>query len=395
MKRPYRIAFAAALALPLLAAGGAKQAGYEVLYRFTGYPDGATPRGLIAGPNGVFYGVTAYGGAYNYGTVFQLTPPAAPGGSWTETIIHSFQGWPSDGLYPPSAPTLGASGELYVVSQSGIYEFQPGPSGTWTETALYTAITPVGSVVIGAGGELYGVTNVGGKYYDGVVYELAPPSAPGGTWTYSTLYDFTGDGRQPSGLAIGANGALYGTTYYGGSYGAGVIFQLTPPTVTGGAWNYDVIYAFTGGADGGAPLQPPTIAAGGSLYCTTTEGGSGGKGTVVKVTAQASGIWIPSVLYDFASTGDGSLPDSPLILHNGALFGATVTGTSAREAGGTVFALGKTAAGSWAETVLHAFPGAAGPAGSLAIPGDGAIYGTATTGPGADGLGMFYQVALH
>ena len=60
------------------------------LHSFTG-SDGTLPySGLISDASGALYGTTAYGGLYSEGTVFKLTPPAKPGGAWTETVLYNF-----------------------------------------------------------------------------------------------------------------------------------------------------------------------------------------------------------------------------------------------------------------------------------------------------------------
>ena len=75
-------------------------------------PDGAGPYlgDLIADASGAFYGTTSYGGAYNLGTVFMLSPDSA--GGWTETVLHSFSGG-ADGSGPQAGLTADASGALY------------------------------------------------------------------------------------------------------------------------------------------------------------------------------------------------------------------------------------------------------------------------------------------
>ncbi|TMH71696.1 MAG: hypothetical protein E6H52_19765, partial [Betaproteobacteria bacterium] len=71
------------------------------------------------------------------------------------------------------------------------------------------------------------------------------------------LYTFGGasDGRQPStGVVFDSMGALYGTTYDGGTINNyGTVFQLTPSAVAGGAWVHNVIYTFQGVYDGQNP----------------------------------------------------------------------------------------------------------------------------------------------
>ena len=88
---------------------------------------------------------------------------------------------------------------------------------------------PNGGVIKDSAGNLYGTTGSGGPYQgDGTVFELTPS---GGGWTFITLHGFLGgdDGQDPfDALVLDASGNLYGTATYGGTHGAGVIFQITP-----------------------------------------------------------------------------------------------------------------------------------------------------------------------
>jgi uncharacterized repeat protein (TIGR03803 family) len=87
-----------------------------------------------------------------------------------------------------------------------------------------------------ANGNLFGTTTSGGSADRGVVFELSPPQSSGGAWTYSIAHNFggAGDGDDSlGGLAIGSHGTLYGTTYMGGAADQGTVFELTPPTPPG------------------------------------------------------------------------------------------------------------------------------------------------------------------
>lgn len=397
------MAFAAICATPL-AAGATDPAhtAFETLYRFGGAPDGATPQGLTPGPDGVLYGATTYGGAFGLGTVFELQPPAASGEPWTETVLYSFAGGSSDGELPYAPPIVGAGGVLYGTTDFGgnegagvVYQLTPpaSPGEAWTEAVIFafyggSQFGAGSGVIAGSNGELYGVTSQGGLFYYGTAYELTPPSAPGGTWTSAVIYNFTGDGRQPAGIVLGASGSLYGVTTYGGAYGAGTAFALSPPSAPGGVWTATVIYTFTGAADGDAPLQPPVVAGDGTLYGTTSAGGSIGAGTVYALAPPAGpgGVWTEAVVYDFSRSGDGRIPNSPLILRASDIYGTTLEGSGSQDGGGTVFALKK----SGAETILHNFAGSAAPAGTLAV-GPNVIYGVTTTG-GPNGAGTVYRI---
>jgi len=104
-----------------------------VLHSFTGLDgDGAFPAGsLVVGGNGSLYGTTQYGGSATFGspctsngasgcgTAFVLTPPAVPGGAWTESVLHSFTGTNGDGAIPEGPLLLSPTGVLYGTTSAG------------------------------------------------------------------------------------------------------------------------------------------------------------------------------------------------------------------------------------------------------------------------------------
>jgi uncharacterized repeat protein (TIGR03803 family) len=160
-----------------------------LLYGFgTHANDGSLPQaGLVIGPTGVLYGTTEYaGGPPTLGTVFSLSPPALPDEPMVETVLHAFT----------------------------------GPDGA----------NPASTLVLAPNGARYGTTEYGGANGLGVVFELAPPASPGGSWTETVLHSFAGlaDGESPNGLALGPDGTLYGTTNLGGASNYGTVFSLTP-----------------------------------------------------------------------------------------------------------------------------------------------------------------------
>jgi uncharacterized repeat protein (TIGR03803 family) len=381
---------------------------FQVLYKFTGSPDGQTPTGLAGGPGGVLYGTTAYGGA-GYGTIFALQSPTDPNGTWTETILHTFTDENGDGASPLAPVTVGPGGVLYGVTSAGgpdyggsVFEMQP-PSeagGPWTEIQIVSNYFLEGGLTrpltLGPQGVLYGVTSSGYEYYaNGSIFELTPPAAAGDEWTVDLLYSFNVDtpeqGLDPLSVSLGKDGALYGATAYGGTYNAGTVFSMTPSSTLPGTFVYTVLYSFSGGPDGANPLAPPVLGNGGVLYGSASGGGSVDSGVVYRLTppAASGGSWTESVIYDFGP-GDGKLPDS-LTLRGYALFGTTASGTSLGNQGGSVFEL-LPSSGEWTEVVLHNFGAAGGPQGSLWLDKNGSIYGVTAGGPGENGYGMVYRI---
>ena len=109
------------------------------------------------------------------------------------------------------------------------------PVGPWTEAVLHSfngtdGTLPVGPLLLGPGGVLYGTANGGGDSGEGLVFELDPPATSGDAWTENILHAFGGDGSSPAnGVIADKRGRLFGTA-------GGTVFMLTKPRVRGGAW---------------------------------------------------------------------------------------------------------------------------------------------------------------
>ena len=270
-----------------------------------GYPEA----GLISDSQGNLYGTTNRGGASNAGTVFELTPPAIAGGAWTETVLHAFTGG-SDGGNPEAGLIADSQGNLYGTTYQGgasgygtVFELTPPAiaGGAWTETVLHAFAAgsdgafPAAGLIADSKGNLYGTTIGGGgsNAGAGTVFELMPPAIAGGAWTETVRHAFTagGDGGYPAaGLIADSKGNLYGTTTGGGGsgYGPGTVFELTPPANNFEVWREAVLYAFTGGSDGGNPAGALIVDSNGNLYGTTYIGGASGHGTVFELTGTGS-----------------------------------------------------------------------------------------------------------
>jgi uncharacterized repeat protein (TIGR03803 family) len=332
--------------------------------------DGCYPEaGVVIGSGGVLYGTThnCGGSDSDFGAAYSLTPPASPGGAWTPALLYWF-GQTSNASFEPMAPlVIGPGGVLYgtlstsKLNDGAVFQLTPpaSPGGAWGERTLWNfTIAPgngtsvSGGVVIGANGTLYGTTESGGTGGWGTVYSLAGPASQGEAWTETTLFNFgLGDpnGSRPySTVAIGSNGDLYGTTYLGGdttgcgNYGCGTVFSLTPPASAGGAWAENVLYAFpASGGEGASPYAGVVIGKNGTLY-GTSGGGAGGCGTIFSLTPSSSqgGAWTHAILHTFNVNGatDGCGPQAPLVFGaNGTLYGTTVSGGPG--GAGTVFSL--------------------------------------------------------
>jgi uncharacterized repeat protein (TIGR03803 family) len=264
-----------------------------------------------------------------------------------ETIIHSFTGG-KDGKSPVSNLIFDSAGNLYGVALAGgknqdgvAFELKLNTKGHWTETELYSfaggsdGAAPEGGLVFDEAGNLYGVTSQGGgtgcSHGCGTVYELTRNAK--GKWVESVLYAFTGgsDGGNPSSpLVMDQVGNLYGTTQLGGDascdFGScGTVFQLSPDG--NGHWTETVIHAFAGGSDGAMPFLGGVIFdSSGNLYGTTSVGGTFDAGTVFELTPSQGGTWKETILYSFEGGTDGDSPGAGLVFFGGALYGTTYAG---------------------------------------------------------------------
>ena len=275
------------------------------LYTFTGGTDGTGPQaGVTIGKGRVLYG-TAFGGG-GHGSVFSLTPPASPGGTWTFTTLHSFAGG-ADGAEPSGPLTIDSQGVLYGTTSYGggsnygsVFTLTPpsSPGGEWTEAVIYGFTSgddgahPAGGVLIGTGPAwqtvLYGAggANLDGASHDGVLYSLTPPSESGGSWTQTVLYAFPSEYQfSPGPLVWGSGGVLYGSTFAGGDDRCGSVYALVRPASSGSPWTFRGVYSFACGFDtaiGNLPYLGEILAVGGDglIYGTTMEGGTANSGTV-------------------------------------------------------------------------------------------------------------------
>jgi uncharacterized repeat protein (TIGR03803 family) len=244
------------------------------------------------------------------------------------------------------------------------------------------------------------LTACSGAGSTGVTPITAPASLGARAAGETVLYDFQGgaDGASPEGTLIAdANGALYGTTTYGGVYGCafdagcGTVFKLTPQ---GSTYAHSVLYSFLGGTDGDGPGSGVIADSQGTLYGTTEYGGASGDGTVFKLTPSGSS-YSETVLYSFTGDLDGEAPLAGLTIDSaGDLFGATLLGGgySAKchtgSGCGTIFELKRSGA-AYAERILVRFHGGSdgGTPGSPPLIVGKNLYGTAATGGGAPTCG--------
>ncbi len=416
--RTLRLLFPVTVFLWLLTLAGACAAQTEnILYSFTGTAsDGEYPlAGLVFDGMGNLYGTTSQGGD-NGGTIFQLVPPANPGARWTKKTIYSFDGSHNNLSYPRSRlafhnhalyGTTGSGGHCSS-SRSGcgaVFELTLTYGHGWEIHDLYNfaggtdGSSPYAGVVFDAAGNLYGTTRNGGDatattFGDGTIYELSPPTAPGGEWTETVLYRFSPLAGSPTTeVVMDKSGALYGTLEdSGGGYKPGLVYQLSPPSAAGDAWTWSDIYDFQGGNyDGTYPRGGVALDASGNLYGGTLFGG-GCCGAAYKVIPPSGGgTWTERLILKLGSQSNGMNPTGGLAMDSaGNLYGATAAGgdnpaCTATSGCGTIYKLTKppTPGGTWNETQLYSFggsPDGSSPVGDLLLDSSGNIYGTTNFG---------------
>ncbi len=275
---------------------------------------------MIMGNKKTFFGSTA--AIATFLAIVFLTGHAA---AQQEAVLHSFGGYNKDGIFPQSGVIFDPTGNLYGTTYEGgaygygvAFELSPKAGGGLTEKVLHNfnfsagdGINPRTGLVIDASGNLYGTTRGGGTYGDGVVYELTAKA--NGAWEERILHSFNNncqDGNDPEGgLILDAKGNLYGTTASGGGYCFyGTVFELVHKP--GGAWTERILHSFNNdGSDGFDPYAGVSADAFGNLYGTTQNGGSHGYGTVFKLAPPVGGVWVEQILHSFNADGtDGVNP---------------------------------------------------------------------------------------
>jgi len=378
--------------------------GEIVLHRFNLNSGGYRPIGtLVRDKAGNLYGVTNSTAQRIFGgDVFELSPQS--GGGWSYSVIYQFSGVGSDS-FPSTSLAMDAAGNLYGVAGGNgeIYELSPDGVGGWKETILYVGSSnvdaPVSGLVFDASGNAYGVAGYG-PGVNGFVFELFPSNAG---WTFHDIYDFKGqDGSEPASLIVDGAGNLYGTTIAGGSSsncsgGCGVVFELIPSS---GNWSEKVLLNFNG-TNGSLAEGPLAIDAAGNLYGAAASGGPNGFG-VAFALVNSGGVWTQRILHSFTdANGDGSGPNTGVIMLGRDLYGATSQGGSSGscsggfgEGCGTVFKLTRSGT-TWKESILHSFTGGGDGAFPWGLVWDGAyhLYGVTDGGGSFDSGGLVYELA--
>jgi uncharacterized repeat protein (TIGR03803 family) len=358
---------------------GKDGSGFTTLLVFTG-TNGALPHQLIEGSDGALYGTTTLGGAGGGGTAFTI---AKDGTGFT--TLRSFDGTNSS----PNELIEGLDGALYgttcCTSTTGHGTvFTMGKDGTGFVTLFSfngtNGATPKAGLTEGLDGALYGTTGYGGASADGTVFKIAKDGTG-----FATLFSFNGaNGAGPeAALLEGSDGALYGTTFSGGAGNEGTVFKIGKD----GA-GFSTLFQ-SSSAEGFGPYGP-IEASDGVLYGTTERGGASGWGTVFKIDSDGSGF---TTLFSFDGTNGGNPRAGVIEGSDGFLYGTTENGGASDK--GTVFKVGKSGGGF---AKLHDFNAVDGcrPHADLLEASDGYLYGTTRDcgSSGYGGMGTVFRVRI-
>ena len=250
----------------------------------------------------------------------------------------------------------------------------PGPQQGFHDLRNFSTNVGASGLAIGAAGKLYGTFANGGSYGAGLLYDVAQRA---GNWVLTSLYSFLGgsNGSSPSGVIVGPQGALYGSAQ--GGLGYGLIYRATPPPTACATalcgWNETTVYEFTGGTDAVGGTVTAFDSAG-NLY-GIGGGGAYGFGAVFELSPSGGG-WTEKMLYSFPGGNDGGGPNSLLLGNDGNLYGTAGGGTYGL---GTVFEL-VPSGGSWTGNILYNFTGLSDgySPGGLVQDSQGNLYGFST-----------------
>ena len=310
---------------------------------------------------------------------------ALPASGQTYEVLHAFE----DARDPRAALVRGPDGAFYGTTRLGgahsvgvVFRLSLEGS-TWRRSIIHTfdganGSQPYSGLTVGPDQALYGTTSGGGPNGSGAVYRL---TGSGTTWTHEVLHSFTmgtGEGYAPvSDVVFGGDDAIYGTTHYGGSTDGGVVYRLSPDGTT---WRYATLRSFDRFSEEHYPKTSLTFGPDGALYGTTSASPTeqSGGGAVFRLTGSGD-AWTLEFISRFPSSGTAGSDPGPLLVTSGpTVYGTTNVGGTAND--GTVFRLTPNDPLPWVRTTLHTFDYATWdgyyPVGALILGGDGRLYGT-------------------
>jgi uncharacterized repeat protein (TIGR03803 family) len=235
----------------------------------------------------------------------------------------------------------------------------------------------IGLFAQGRDGNLYSTSTNGGlnNNSEGTVFQLSPSGTMTRLWSFDGTNKINSGFYPYSGLTLGTDGNFYGTTYAGGSTGAGTVFKVTA------SGKITTLHSISGCPEGDYIYAPPIEGLDGNFYGTASDGGCEVFGTVYKITPAGK----LTVIYTFPGTSKLAYPMALTLGADGNFYGTT---RAAKGGYGAVFKI--TTRGKL--TVLHTFTDfGQSPKGMIIQANDGNFYGT-TEGGGVNGFGAIYKM---
>ncbi len=357
---------------------------YNKKLDFAGTTNGRSPLGsVMQASNGKLYGMTMYGGANDFGVLFEYDPITA---TYTKKLDFD---WATNGSNPNGSLLQASNGKLYGMTSGGgangggtLFEYDP-ITATYTKKLDFdletNGFSPNGSLLQASNGKLYGMTLGGGANNMGVLFEYDPA-----TNNYTKKLDFAGatNGNYPCPSLIQAsNGKLYGMTLIGGANDFGVLFEYDPTTAT-----YTKKLDFAGTSNGSNPNGSLLQASNGKLYGMTSDGGANNGGILFEYNTSTN---ICTKKLDFEGTTNGRAPSGSLVqASNGKLYGITSMGGASDmgvlfEYDSAINTCTKNLDFDWATNGSN-------PNGSLLQASNGKLYGMTSAG-GANNMGVIFE----
>jgi uncharacterized repeat protein (TIGR03803 family) len=344
---------------------------------FLPYPGGASPFGLAADSAGDVFGVFSAGGPGGPPAIFEM----AHGTSSATTLATFSSAYDTD----VNNLVVDPGGDLFGTTSGTtptVFEVAHG-SGSIKTLAPFNNATgtyPNSRLTLDANGDLFGTTYEGGTGGAGTVFELLH-----GTSTLTALASFNGtNGQFPNNVAVDSAGDVFGTVQYqviSGVNNNGAVFEVAQGTGT-----ITTVATFNG-TDGKNPQGGVALDSKGDLFGTASGGGSDNQGDVFEVPHGTTAI---AQIAPF-SGANGSAPSGDVVVDAaGDVFGTTDEGGSSTAAAGTAFDV---VSGSGVVTALGSFGGSFGNSpNGIALDTAGDFFGaTGAGGPSPSSAGEIFE----
>lgn len=347
--------------------------------------EGSNPKGdILRGNSGKYYGTTEFGGANGVGTLWQFDPVTG-----IHTVLYDFS--TASGARPVRGVIQALNGRLTGVCSEGgannlgcVFDYNIG-TGVFTKRADFSGVSngsfPRCRLVQVSSTRVFGVTQTGGTNGRGVLFEFNPVN---GAITPRHHFAIATGSNPYSGVMLASNARLYGTTVSGGTNNVGTIYEFNTTT------NLHTKLVDLAAATGSSPIGELMQAASGTIYGTTSSGGTNAVGVLFSFTIAGS-VYTP--LHHFDNTGGYSSFGRIIAGTDGFLYGTTNQGGPGGD--GVIYRY-NTATSTYSALFDLATAGIRSPWGGLLEDGNGILNGLCNLGgPGQNGALFRYTVATN